>query len=88
MNDKPESILNDYREAIRLVLGDMVADRSHLTYRKGWYYVELARTFADGSCGTISSIHGPDAIRGKEMIERTSNLLNRRAKQLREARDG
>ena len=73
----PQQILEDYREALRLNYGDEIADKSTYGHHRGWFYFELARRFKDGSCGVISSIHGPEAFRKAMIIARTEEL-NRR----------
>ena len=72
-----EQIIHDYREALRRLYGDEYADKSYLHYWGGWYRIDIARRFPDGSCGVISSIHGPQALRKKEIIARTKELLRR-----------
>ena len=71
---EPETVLNNYREALRRFYGDAKADASELYYWKGWYYVKLARKCPDGSYLTPGIADGK---RKRQVIEMTETLLGR-----------
>lgn len=48
-NRAPESVIYDYREALRRLYGDGVADHTKIYYSNTWYYINLARLCPDGS---------------------------------------
>jgi hypothetical protein len=70
----PEQTINGYREQLRRLYGDDVADKSELHYNRGWYYVNIARTFEDGSVGVLGA---REAVRQKELLERTLRFKKR-----------
>ncbi len=70
----PEQVLQNYREALRKVYGNEIADKSNLYYARGWYYFSVARKYPDGSVGADSIA---DGRRKKQIIEMTNNLLHR-----------
>ncbi len=69
-----EQILQHYREALRKLYGNEIANRSELYYKNGWYYISVARKCPDGSYFTPSIA---DGRRKKLIIEMTNNLLSR-----------
>lgn len=71
---EPEQVLHNYREALRKLYGDEIADKSLLFYANGWYYVSVAQRFPDKSCGAFSIADGK---RKRQIIEMTENLLRR-----------
>jgi len=75
----PQTLIDNYREALRACYGDEIADKSRIDYSKGWFYVALARRFPDGSIGIIDPANGK---RAKRIIEMTQVLLNRVAPRL------
>jgi hypothetical protein len=72
-----EQTIGDYREQLRRLYGDDVADKSELYYNRGWYYVNIAQALNDGSVGVLGTA---SAHRQKEIIERTLNLKKRKPK--------
>ena len=71
---EPEEILQDYREALRKLYGDEIADKSNFYYAKGWYYISVAQRYPDKSCGASSIAY---SRRKRQIIEMTRTLLER-----------
>lgn len=69
-----EQVLHNYREALRKLSGDNMADSSNLYYAHGWYYISLARRCPDGSYYTPSIANGK---RKDQIIRMTTSLLAR-----------
>lgn len=70
----PTEITSEYREALRKLYGDDIADKSAVYYFNGWYYYSVGRKCPDGSI----YVHVPAAAcRKKQMIMMTYNLLHR-----------
>ena len=70
--ETPDNILHQYYEAVRLLHGEERAEKSDIYYSNGWYYINLASRFPDGSVGTINP---PNAYRKSQVIEMTATLL-------------
>jgi hypothetical protein len=55
--DRKQQMRDEYvatlREEVRRNLGCRIAKNSTIRYERGWYYVNLARRFDDGSVGII-----------------------------------
>ena len=76
MRNDPKQLIANYRMALEGVYGKEIADKSHIDYYRGWYYINVARQFSDGSVGTLSwASHR--CFRAKELIQRTHNLVER-----------
>ena len=72
---KPQEVMDAYRAELRRLYGDEIADKTKLAYGRGWYYLNVATKYRDGSVGAI----GPgDPMRKAELIKRTENLRKRR----------
>lgn len=71
---EPKQVLQNYREALRRLYGDEIADKSNLYYARGWYYVSVARKCPDNSYYTDGIA---DGRRKKQIIEMTNTLLSR-----------
>lgn len=72
-----ERILAEYRDQIRRLCGEERAKKSLIEYDRGWYYIELARKFPDGSIGIISDIKGASAYRKTQVLLMIKNLKKR-----------
>lgn len=79
----PGEICKFYRDALREVYGDAIADKSAVYYHYGWYYVDVARKFPDGSVGVGGTL--PSGHRRKEMVlmiielqKRADDAMNRK----------
>ena len=70
-------VIARYRESLRNLYGNDLADKSELWYSNGWYYINVARTFPDGSTGTLGL---PERLRGKQVEARATNLIDRYVK--------
>jgi len=71
----PDELCRAYREELRRLYGDKVADKSRISYRRGWFYILKAQTFRDGSCGPI----GPSrAYRKRKVLEMLTWLQDQR----------
>ena len=75
--DKPQDVMDAYRAELRRLYGDEIAKETILYYKRGWYYLSMARRHRDGSVGafTWTTPHRKKAI--LEMIE---NLRGREVK--------
>lgn len=80
MKPEDQKVIDDYREALRTVHGSDIANFSELQYERGWFYLNVARKYSDGSIGTDTSIFGNIAYRRKQVIKRTENLKSRAKK--------
>lgn len=70
-----QEVMNAYRAELRRLYGDEVADKTELHYARGWYYLNIARKFRDGSVGTLGKA---DAMRGSWLVKMTENLRTRK----------
>lgn len=70
-----QRIISDYREALRALYGDKIADKSDVYYLRGWIHINLAQRFPDGSMGAIGE--ADNGRRASKVIEMTQVLLNR-----------
>lgn len=82
MQDRPlktqalESILGNYREALRLVYGDEVADKSILQYdTAGWYHCNVPEISTLRIGSTLWGLIAPH--REATIVQLTENLLKR-----------
>ena len=62
----PEEILKEYRKLLADLNGKDIARKSDLYYRSGWYYLNIARKFEDGSIGILGI---PSCYRKRELLE-------------------
>lgn len=76
MTDSPQKIITDYCAAVRRLYGDEIADKSEIYHEHGWFYVNLAKKFPDGSIGVSGYV--ADAFRRKKIVEMTEALKKRR----------
>jgi len=74
MAENPEVIMSAFREALRSVLGDDLADKTVLYYSKGWYYLNIAQRFPDGSSGAIGI---PSGYRRAQIVTMTLEWIGR-----------
>jgi len=75
----PEEILKEYRKLLADLNGKDIARKSDLYYRSGWYYLNIARKFEDGSIylniarkfedGSIGILGIPSCYRKRELLE-------------------
>jgi len=70
----PDELCKAYRDELRRIYGDTVADKSRIFYRRGWFYILKATTFPDGSCGHIGPV---PAYRRRKVLERLTWLQDR-----------
>lgn len=68
-------ICNNYIDTLRLLYGDEIANKSNIYYIRGWFYINLAQRFDDGSVGSI----GPATAHRKKQVIEYTNELQRRA---------
>jgi len=71
----PNELCQAYRNELRRLYGDQVADASRVDYGRGWYYIGVARRFGDGSVGQGGVM--PDCYRKAQVEEMLSNLKKR-----------
>lgn len=71
MGMDPEELINEYREALKNRTKDDILAKSDFYYYKGWYYVNIAIRFPDGSIGAISPASG---MRRKDMEQEIKKL--------------
>lgn len=70
----PEELCNAYRAELARLYGKERARKSKVSYGRGWYYIDVAQHFADGSIGTI----GPTpAYRKRQILEMLEGLRGR-----------
>jgi len=70
-----KKVTNDYREALRALYGDKIANKSNIYYSGGWIYINIAQKFPDGSIGAVGI--ADNGRRASKVIEMTQVLLNR-----------
>jgi hypothetical protein len=78
--DENEAICKAYLDALRAVHGDEIADETRCDYDKGWFYIDLAQRFSDGSIGTGGGI--ATAYRKNNVLEMTEELTRRAQKEV------
>jgi hypothetical protein len=76
MKKDADRLVSEYREALKELYGDEVAEKSKVYYAKGWYYIRVARTYSDGSVGTIGLVN---AYRAKTVVEMIEVLKRRKS---------
>jgi hypothetical protein len=83
---KGKPLLELYRAELRRLHGDEVADKSRLTYDRGWYHIGVAQRYPDGSVGYVYwPKSGLNAKRREQVIEMIERLRLREPKQKTEA---
>lgn len=73
----PQDILESYRQAVVAVHGEEIASASKFYYQRGWYYVNIAHRYRDGTVGLSTPAL---SCRWYE-IERMTKMLVERSKQ-------
>jgi hypothetical protein len=66
----PQEICTEYREQLRRLYGDEIADKSQVDYIHGWFFIGIAKRYQDGSCG--------NAYRKIKVLEMIEQLKQRR----------
>jgi hypothetical protein len=74
----PDELCIAYREELRRLYGDEIADKSRIDYGHGWYYVSKAKRYSDGSIGVWSVAN---AYHKKQMLKMLEVLRARDPKQ-------
>lgn len=75
--DIPEIIIKRYREALKKDFGKEIVDESEIRYLGyGWYLVNIARRYPDGSIGAHSELN-PQRYRKKQLLEEIKRLEKR-----------
>jgi hypothetical protein len=71
-----DALCRELRSVIAEKLGQDVANKTILYYRKGWYYYNLASRFQDGSVGVVGVSKGMRAWQIKREIEYWRNRMD------------
>ena len=74
----PDEVCAAYRAELARVYGEERAQKSRIDYGHGWYYINVAKHFDDGSVGTVTM---PTAYRRKHVMEMIENLQRREPQQ-------
>ncbi len=72
----PAELCEAYREALRKRFDAQIAGKSRVDYRRGWFYIQKARRYTDGSVGTVAWGAIP-AYRRPQFEQMTASLLSR-----------
>jgi hypothetical protein len=72
----PDELLEIYRQELRRLYGEQRANASRVGYDKGWYYIEIAAKYPDGSVGLGGRI--PMARRKQAVVTDLLNLIRGR----------
>jgi len=70
----PDELCKAYRDELRRLYGDERADKSRADHHRGWYYINEARRWPDGSCGIIGAA---SAYRKQQVLEMLAVLQGR-----------
>lgn len=73
-----DELCEKYLQEVKRLYGDKRANKSHAYYVLGWFYINLARRFSDGSIGCGG--HLPTPYRKKEVIKLIACLREREKK--------
>lgn len=73
----PKELCSTYREELRRLYGNKIADESRIYYGHGWYYINVAKEYPDGSIGCIGPAH---AYRKNRVVAMIHNLRHSRNK--------
>lgn len=65
---KGDALLELWLSEVSRLHGEKIAAKSKAYYHSGWYYIQVARRFGDGSVGTIGSTSAYRAVSIREMI--------------------
>ena len=67
-----DDICYEYLNEIARTLGQDRADRSNVYWRGGWFYLNIASRWKDGSVGTAG--RSPQCLRKKEVLRRIETI--------------
>jgi hypothetical protein len=70
----PDELCAAYREQLRRLYGDEIADRSRVSHARGWYYISKAKMWPDGSIGACQVAN---AFRKNRVLEKLKTLRAR-----------
>lgn len=70
----PTQICDAYRAQLRRLYGDESADESYVDYSGGWFYINVAKRFPDGSVGKLSPTR---AYRKQKVLQMIARLEER-----------
>lgn len=76
----PQELCDVWLAAVAACSGDEIAEKSLTFYGHGWFTVNVARRFQDGSIGCVGRLDSVGSIRRDAMVEHIEELLRRAAK--------
>ena len=71
---RPDDVIGAYDLALRHLYGEEIANATEIYHSRGWYYLNLAQRFPDGSIGAIGRAN---AYRKKQILAMAATLNGR-----------